>query len=97
LPPLIEEGDHFEEGQPLFVIEVMKMFNKVHAPFAGTLKKNHMEGRDGEVVRKGQAIFAVEPDQRFEPESPEAEAARIRTTTLSLLRDERDSRGARNT
>ena len=29
LPPLIEEGQHFEAGQPLFVIEVMKMFNKV--------------------------------------------------------------------
>ena len=94
LPPLIDEGEHFEEGQPLFVIEVMKMFNKVHAPFAGTLKKNHMAGRDGEVVRKGQAIFAVEPDERFEPESPEAEAARIRSTTLSLLRGERAARNS---
>ncbi len=32
LPPLVSEGDHFEAGQPLFVIEVMKMFNKVLAP-----------------------------------------------------------------
>ena len=29
LPPLVDEGDHFEAGQPLFIIEVMKMFNKV--------------------------------------------------------------------
>ena len=39
LPLLIDEGDHFEEGQPLFIIEVMKMFNKVLAPFSGTVKK----------------------------------------------------------
>jgi biotin carboxyl carrier protein len=27
LPALIEEGQHFDAGQALFVIEVMKMFN----------------------------------------------------------------------
>jgi biotin carboxyl carrier protein len=37
LPPMVNVGDHFEAGQPLFIIEVMKMFNKVLAPFAGTV------------------------------------------------------------
>ncbi|MEJ2201140.1 MAG: biotin carboxylase N-terminal domain-containing protein, partial [Desulfuromonadaceae bacterium] len=39
MPPFVSEGSHFEKGQPLFILEVMKMFNKVPAPFAGTIDK----------------------------------------------------------
>ncbi len=85
LPLLIEEGQHFEAGQPLFVIEVMKMFNKVLAPFNGTIVKNLMAGRDGSVVKKGEAIFRIEPDERRPPEQPEAVAKRRREATLALL------------
>jgi biotin carboxyl carrier protein len=85
LPPLVEEGDHFEAGQPLFVVEVMKMFNKVLAPFSGTVVQNLMRDKDGTVVKKGQVIFRIEPDARLEQEDPEAVAARRRSTTLSLL------------
>jgi biotin carboxyl carrier protein len=85
LPVLVEEGAHFEAGQPLFVIEVMKMFNKVLAPFSGTVVESLMKDRDGMVVAKGQVIFRIEPDERLEEESPEAVAARIRETTRSLL------------
>jgi biotin carboxyl carrier protein len=87
LPLLVEEGQHFEAGQPLFVIEVMKMFNKVVAPFSGTVVESFMKDRDGTVVAKGQVIFRIEPDERFEEESPEAIAARVRETTRSLLPD----------
>jgi acetyl/propionyl-CoA carboxylase alpha subunit len=85
LPPLVEEGAHFEAGRPLFVIEVMKMFNKVLAPFSGTVLKNLMAGKDGSVVKKGEAIFRIEPDERREPETPEAAAKRRRAATLALL------------
>ncbi len=85
LPPLVEVGDHFEEGQPLFVIEVMKMFNKIPAPFSGTLLENLMDGRDGTVVAKGQVVFRIEPDERVEEESAEAIALRRRAATLALL------------
>jgi biotin carboxyl carrier protein len=85
LPPLVDEGDHFEVGQPLFVIEVMKMFNKVLAPFSGTVVKSLMRDNDGHVVKKGQVIFRIEPDERVSTESPESVAARRRATTLSLL------------
>src|SRR4030095_14795104 len=54
LPLLIEEGQHFEAGQPLFIIEVMKMFNKVLAPFAGTVTKGLMADRDGQLGKKGE-------------------------------------------
>ncbi len=85
LPLLVDEGDHFEEGQPLFIIEVMKMFNKVVAPFSGTVVKNLMNDQDATVVAKGQTIFKIEPDERVSEESPEAVAARVREATLSLL------------
>ena len=85
LPPLVEEGQHFEAGQPLFVIEVMKMFNKVLAPFAGTVVRCVMAERDGSVVKKGERIFVIEPDERRGPESPAEIARRRRESTLALL------------
>ena len=85
LPLLVEEGQHFEAGQPLFIIEVMKMFNKVSVPFSGTVTKNLMEGQDGKVVAKGQPIFKIEPDERVEVESPEEIAKRRREATLALM------------
>ena len=44
VPLFINEGDHFEKGQPLFILEVMKMFNKVPAPFSGTIDKLQCQG-----------------------------------------------------
>ncbi|MEZ4252100.1 MAG: biotin/lipoyl-containing protein [Polyangiales bacterium] len=82
LPPLVDEGDHFEVGQPLFVIEVMKMFNKVLAPFAGTVTKNLMADSDGKIVKKGQPIFSIEPDEWHDTDDAGAEARR-RALSLS--------------
>jgi multidrug efflux pump subunit AcrA (membrane-fusion protein) len=61
------------------------MFNKVLAPFAGTVTENPMEGKDGTVVAKGQTIFKIEPDERVVPESEAERAARVREATLALL------------
>jgi biotin carboxyl carrier protein len=85
LPPLVNEGDHFKAGQPLFIIEVMKMFNKVLAPFAGRIVENRMAGQDGAIVRKGQVIFRIEPDERIEEETPEQIQERRNRVTLGLL------------
>jgi acetyl/propionyl-CoA carboxylase alpha subunit len=85
LPPLIDVGERFEVGQPLFVIEVMKMFNKVLAPFSGRILENLMVGRDGTTVKKGEVIFRIEPDERAVPESTEQIRERRRTVTLGLL------------
>ncbi|MGH0037530.1 MAG: biotin/lipoyl-containing protein [Myxococcota bacterium] len=85
LPVLVDDHDHFEVGQPLFIIEVMKMFNKVLAPFSGTIIENHMKNADGTIVHKGQVIFRIEPDERIEEESDEQIAARVREATLALL------------
>jgi len=56
---------HFEKDQPLYIIEVMKMFNTVRAPFSGTIDKIIMEGADGTIVQKGQPLFKITPDEKF--------------------------------
>ncbi|MET0390267.1 MAG: biotin/lipoyl-containing protein [Polyangiales bacterium] len=85
LPPLAEEGMHFEAGQPLFVIEVMKMFNKVSVPFSGTITKLLLPEADAKIVAKGQPIFKIEPDHKRVEESPEDKAAKRRALTDKLL------------
>jgi acetyl/propionyl-CoA carboxylase alpha subunit len=65
MPPFVTEGMHFEKGEPLYIIEVMKMFNKVYAPFSGTVDKILMTSADGTIVSKGQPLFKVTPDEVF--------------------------------
>ena len=80
----VKEGDHFNAGDPLFIIEVMKMFNKYYAPFAGTVEKVLVES-DGMIISKGQPIFKITPDERPVIESPEEVAARRREFTGLFL------------
>jgi acetyl/propionyl-CoA carboxylase alpha subunit len=82
---LIDEGQHFEAGQPLFIIEVMKMFNKVLAPCAGVVTENRMQDADGSIVTKGQTIFKIEPDERIVEESEATITARKQSITKKLL------------
>ena len=82
---LIDEGQHFEAGQPLFIIEVMKMFNKVLAPCAGVVTENRMKDADGTIITKGGTIFKIEPDERIVEESEEKVSARKRSVTKQLL------------
>ncbi len=84
-PPLIREGDHFEAGQPLYIIEVMKMFNKVPAPFAGTVDAILIED-DGTIVKKGQPLFKVTADVKLVPEDPREVNRRRRSATDDVLR-----------
>jgi len=84
LPAFVEEGRHFEKGDPLYIIEVMKMFNKVFAPFSGTIRELLVQ-ENGVIVRKGEPLFRVEPDDREVEEDPEARAARIRAQTDAYL------------
>jgi acetyl/propionyl-CoA carboxylase alpha subunit len=64
-PPFVAEGMHFEKGQPLYIIEVMKMFNTVRAPFSGRVDRIVMQGGDGSIVQKGQPLFKITPDEKF--------------------------------
>jgi biotin carboxyl carrier protein len=80
----VKKGDHFNAGDPLFIIEVMKMFNKYYAPFSGTIEKVLVEA-DGMIIHKGQPIFKIVPDERPVIESAEEIAARRRETTGLFL------------
>jgi biotin carboxyl carrier protein len=85
MPPFVTEGMHFDKGQPLFILEVMKMFNKVPAPFAGTIDKIIIEGGDGTIVQKGQPLFKVTPDEKFVEVDPKALAKEKQTVTSEYL------------
>ncbi|MEH6590254.1 MAG: biotin/lipoyl-containing protein [Halioglobus sp.] len=83
-PVYVAEGDHFETGDPLFIVEVMKMFNKVYAPFSGTIDKVLVD-TDGMIISKGQPIFKITPDEIVIVESPEVIAQRRREMTAEFL------------
>jgi biotin carboxyl carrier protein len=83
-PKLIEMGEHFEEGQPLYIIEVMKMFNKVYAPFSGTITEVLIEG-EGCIIKKGQPLFKVKPDQELIEVDHDEERRRQIEVTRQLL------------
>ncbi|HEX9052751.1 MAG TPA: biotin/lipoyl-containing protein, partial [Anaeromyxobacter sp.] len=84
-PAFVVEGQHFDKGQPLYIIEVMKMFNTVRAQFAGTIDRILFTGADGSVVQKGQPLFKITPDEKFVAVDPkEIERERRARTTAHL-------------
>jgi acetyl/propionyl-CoA carboxylase alpha subunit len=83
LPQFLEKGQHFDVGDPLYIIEVMKMFNKVYATFAGTV--NEILVDNAVVVRKGQSLFKVTPDEQIVEEDPAEKSRRIRAKTDEYL------------
>jgi acetyl-CoA carboxylase biotin carboxyl carrier protein len=56
-PPLVEVGDHVEVGQPLAIIEAMKMMNEVVAHIGGTISAVHASDED--VVEFNQPLFTI--------------------------------------
>lgn len=80
----VKPGDHFEQGDPLYIVEVMKMFNKVYAPFAGRIETALIEG-DGLIIKKGQTLFKVVPDEEIVIESEEDRLARRAAATDKFL------------
>jgi acetyl/propionyl-CoA carboxylase alpha subunit len=84
LPAFVAAGAHVDKGQPLYIIEVMKMFNKVYAPFAGHVLEIFVHD-NGVPVRKGQPLFRIEPDEKLVREDPAERARRIRANTDAYL------------
>jgi len=86
MPPFVTEGMHFEKGQALYIIEVMKMFNTVRATFSGTIDKIIMQGADGTIVQKGQPLFKVTPDEKFVEVDPQVIERERRERTAEYLK-----------
>lgn len=84
-PAYLEQGQHFEVGDPIYIIEVMKMFNKVYAEFSGTVEEVLLEGDAGVVVKKGDTLFRVKPDEEIIIESEEDRRSRIMKKTHELV------------
>lgn len=57
-PHFVNVGDHIREGQPLLVIEAMKVMNQIHAPHAGRLKEILVA--NGTPVEFGQILMVLE-------------------------------------
>ncbi len=57
-PPFVEVGQRVEPGDPVCIVEVMKLFNHVQAGVAGTIRS--IEVANGDMVEHGQTLFLVE-------------------------------------
>ena len=86
MAPYLEPGTRFEVGDTLYIIEVMKMFTKVRATFSGTVDECVIANRDGLVVRQGDLLFRVTPDERAETTDPQAARRHVVENTRRLAR-----------
>ena len=57
-PPFVRTGDVVEEGEPLYVLEVMKTLNRICADFRCRIKG--IEAVTGQPVTAGTPLFSVE-------------------------------------
>ena len=56
--PSIEIGSAVKEGEPVCIIEAMKIMNEIEADMAGTISKILVE--NGQAVEFGQPLFIIE-------------------------------------
>ncbi|MFZ2651098.1 MAG: acetyl-CoA carboxylase biotin carboxyl carrier protein, partial [Burkholderiaceae bacterium] len=56
--PLVEVGSMVKEGEPICIIEAMKIMNEIEADKAGTIKSILCE--NGQAVEFGQPLFVIE-------------------------------------
>jgi len=59
LPSFVTKGGHFNRGDALYIIEVMKMMNSVPAGMAGTITE--ICHSNGELVEYGAPLFRIAP------------------------------------
>ncbi len=59
-PPYVEVGKRVAAGEPVCVIEVMKLFNTVNAEIGGTILE--IAAENGAMVEYNQVLFVVQPD-----------------------------------
>jgi len=57
-PSFVQEGDIVEEGQPICILEAMKLFNEIEAPFKCKILKILVD--DATLIKKDQPLMAVE-------------------------------------
>jgi len=58
-PPFVEIGSVVRKGQPVCIIEVMKLFTTINAENDGRVLQ--IAAQNGELVEFGQTLFVIEP------------------------------------
>ncbi len=58
-PPFVEQGSTVRQGDPLCVIEVMKLFTTIHADTDGVIESIGAE--NAQLVEFGQVLFSIKP------------------------------------
>ena len=56
-PAFVKPGDHVEPGQPLCIVEAMKLMNEIESDIAGEVVQRLVQ--NGQPVEYGQPLFAV--------------------------------------
>jgi acetyl-CoA carboxylase biotin carboxyl carrier protein len=56
--PFVEIGDLVEPGQPVGLIEAMKLFSEVLAEVAGRVRE--VPAKDGKLVQMGETLLVLE-------------------------------------
>ncbi len=59
-PPFVREGDRVKKGDTLFIIEAMKLFNKITAEHSGTVTKILCES--GDTIEFDQPVLLIQED-----------------------------------
>lgn len=59
-PPFVDTGKKVSKGDPIGLIEVMKLFTTIHAEWSGTVTEIGAE--NAQFVEYGQMLFVITPD-----------------------------------
>jgi acetyl-CoA carboxylase biotin carboxyl carrier protein len=59
-PPFVEIGSKVKKGDPICIIEVMKLFTTIHAEWSGTVREIGAENT--QLVEYGQMLFVIAPE-----------------------------------
>ena len=57
--PFVKPGDTVQAGQPLGIIEAMKLMNEIESDVSGVVVKRHVE--NGQPVEYGAPLFSIRP------------------------------------
>jgi acetyl-CoA carboxylase biotin carboxyl carrier protein len=58
-PPYVEVGQRVEPGQPVCIIEAMKLMNEIKADISGTIVQIMVKNEDA--VQEGDVLFLIKP------------------------------------